>query len=237
MIGTGRFHARAAAFAALLLLQGAALAQTTPATPPASQPAPEAGAASPPVTPPVIAAPEASPQAAPPAAATPQSAEEPKASGDASTAQAIEIPSRPVALTRGEASWDDGYPSLLAAFAKVTAEAQKAGLKPAGRPLAVFLETNDTGFRFEAMLPLEQAPAGKEALTPDVKLGASPSGKAIKFQHRASYDEIDSTYEAITAWLDEKGLEARNLFVEEYLTTPADSSDTSLEIDIYVFLK
>lgn len=236
MTGTGRFSMQAGALAALLLWQGAAFAQSAPPTP-ATPAAPEASQAAPSATPPAAPAPEAIPQAAPPSAATPQAAEEPKASGDASTAQAIDIPSRPVALTQGDASWDEGYSSLLAAFAKVTEEAQKAGLKPAGRPLAVFLETNDNGFRFEAMLPLEHAPPGKDALTAEVKIGASPAGKAIKFQHRASYDEIDSTYEAITAWLDEKGLEARNLFVEEYLTTPSDSSDASLEIDIYVFLK
>ncbi len=31
--------------------------------------------------------------------------------------------------------------------------------------------------------------------------------------------------------------EAQNLFIEEYLTTPKDSDDTSLEVDIYVFIK
>ena len=40
------------------------------------------------------------------------------------------------------------------------------------------------------------------------------------------------------AWfLDEKGLEARNLFVEEYLNDPKDSTDMALQVDIYVFLK
>ena len=57
---------------------------------------------------------------------------------------------------------------------------------------------------------------------PTSALAQSPSGKAIKFQHRGAYDDIDSTYEAITAYLDEKGLEARNLFVEEYLNDAKD---------------
>ncbi len=46
-----------------------------------------------------------------------------------------------------------------------------------------------------------------------------------------------STYEAITAYLDEKGLEAQNLFVEEYLNEAKSSDDTGLEVDIYVFVK
>ncbi len=46
-----------------------------------------------------------------------------------------------------------------------------------------------------------------------------------------------STYEAITAFLDEKGLDTKNLFVEEYLTDLKTSDDDGLEVDIYVFLK
>jgi effector-binding domain-containing protein len=59
----------------------------------------------------------------------------------------------------------------------------------------------------------------------------------MKFQHRGAYEEIDATYEAITAYLDEKNLEAQNLFIEEYLTPLKASDDASLEVDVYVFIK
>ena len=65
----------------------------------------------------------------------------------------------------------------------------------------------------------------------------TPGGKAMRFQHRSAYDDIDSTYQAITAYLDEKGLEAQNLFIEEYLNTPKGPEDPDLEVDIYVFLR
>jgi effector-binding domain-containing protein len=113
----------------------------------------------------------------------------------------------------------------------------KAGLKASGHPLTVFVETDDAGFRYEAMIPLEKAPEGKSELTKDIKIGSSPSGKAMKFQHRGAYEEIDATYEAITAYLDEKNLEAQNLFIEEYLTPLKASDDASLEVDVYVFIK
>ncbi len=74
-------------------------------------------------------------------------------------------------------------------------------------------------------------------LPPDVAVGTNPSGKALKFQHRGAYDDIDSTYEAITAYLDEKGLEARNVFVEEYLNDANGADDANLALDIYVFIK
>ncbi len=46
-----------------------------------------------------------------------------------------------------------------------------------------------------------------------------------------------STYDLITAYLDEKGLEAQDFFVEEYLTDLKSASDPNLAVDIYVFIK
>ena len=198
---------------------GASIAQTAPVSP----------------APPPSATPAAPEPQSP--AATPTPTPEPPASADASSAQQIEVAARPVALLRGSSSWDDGYANLTAAFKKIEVEIGKAGLKANGRPMTAFLETDDQTFRYEAMIPLEAEPAGKSALTQDVLIGRSPAGKAMKFQHRAAYDEIDSTYEAITAFLDEKGLEAKNLFIEEYMNDVKGSDDTSLQIDIYVFLK
>ena len=197
-------------------------AQATPVPPPSAPPPPVAAPSTPPAPVP------------PPPGATPP----PPAAADADGATPmIEVPARPAAKFAGKASWDEGYASLLAAFSKLAVEIDRAGLKAAGRPLAMFVETDDNGFRFEAMIPVEAIPPGRTQLTADVKLGQSPSGKAFKFQHRSAYDDIDATYEAITAFLDEKGLEAQNFFIEEYLTTPKESDDTSLEIDIYVFVK
>lgn len=170
-----------------------------------------------------------------PAPATP--APDPAPSGDASTAQALDLPARPVALLRGSAKWDEGFASITAAIAKINAEVAKAGLVANGHPITVFVETDDDGFRFETMVPLADVPAGKDSLSDVVKLGKSPPGKAIKFQHRGTYEEIDATYEAITAYLDEKGLEAQNLFIEEYLTEPKTADDAAMEVDIYVFVK
>ena len=210
------------AFLGLLMLTAAdARAQ-------AAQPAP--GAETPP------AAAPAQPDTPAPAAPD-MPAAEPPPDGDASNAQPIEVAARPVALLRGNSTWEDGYKNLTAAFKKINGEVTKAGLKAAGRPITAFVETDDNGFHFEAMVPIESAPAGKDSLTPEVRLGQSPAGKAMKFQHRGAYDDVDSTYEAITAYLDEKGIEARNLFVEEYLIDMKSADDAGTQIDIYVFIK
>jgi effector-binding domain-containing protein len=149
----------------------------------------------------------------------------------------VEVAARPVVMTRGKAEWSDGFKVIMGSIAKVDAAIGSAGLARAGRPFAVFLETDEEGFQFEAMIPITEKPRGKTSLAEGVEVGASPAGKAIKFQHRGPYGEIESTYNLITAFLDEKGLEAQNLFIEEYISDTKDPDDVGLEADIYVFIK
>ena len=177
-----------------------------------------------------------------PAPATPTPAEPPAASDSAPSADAsavvpIELAARPALTLSGGAEWDNGLKAVTDALDKLRDEMGKAGLQSGGKPMAVFTETDDIGFKFTAMMPLTAKPETAPTLGQDVKLGETPAGKAMKFEHRGSYDDIDTSYEAITAYLDEKGLEAQNLFIEEYLTPPKTTDDESLEVDIYVFLK
>src|SRR3712207_7035507 len=51
---------------------------------------------------------------------------------------------------------------------------------------------------------LFRSPEGKTELTPEVKFGKTPEGKSFRFVHKDAYDEIDGTYETITAYLDIK---------------------------------
>jgi effector-binding domain-containing protein len=210
---------------ALLMVGGAAAAAET-------APAPDAPPA---VTSPAPAAP-ASPAPAPAAPETPPAPDNAKP-GDASSATALTIEARPTAVWKGSATWDEGFKTIMESFAKINDALAKNGIKPAGRPLAMFTETDDSGFKFDGMIPIEKPADGKTTLSPDVSIGELPAGKVLKFQHRGAYDDIDSTYEAITAYLDEKGLEAKNLVLEEYLNDVKTSDDTSLQVDIYVYLK
>ena len=155
---------------------------------------------------------------------------------DDSSAVTLELPSRPVAYASASAEWANGFKTVVSEIAKVDAAIKKAGLTQAGHPFALFLATDDKSFQFEAMVPIAEKPENKD-LSDGVKIGDSPAGKAIKFLHRGAYDDIDSTYDLITAFLDEKGLELQNRFVEEYLTDTTEPDDANLEADIYVFIK
>jgi effector-binding domain-containing protein len=241
---------------AVVVFAAAAEAQETPApTPPAAAasaaspsaatPAPSAAATAPAATPaPAAATPAPSPSpSAPTPAATPSPAAPPSpspsaTSGDSSSmGETLDLTARPAAYLDGKAGRDEVYSAIIGAIATVRGEIAKAGLKPIDHPIAVFLEADDSGFTFRAAVPIAAAPDGKTQLSDAVKIGETPVGKAMRFEHRGAYDDIDGTYEAITAYLDEKGVDAQDIFVEEYLNDIKSPEDPNLQVDIYVLLK
>ncbi len=101
--------------------------------------------------------------------------------------------------------------------------------------MTIYTQTDDKGFSFKAAMPIAAAPANPPK--GDIAVGPAPTGKALKFVHRGSYDAMDSTYEAITNYLDDKHLEATDLFIEEYVTDPVKTDPDSLVVNVFVPVK
>ena len=158
--------------------------------------------------------------------------------GEASTGETVDLPARPFAFIEGKADRDEIYGAILGSLGLVKRDMDKAGIKAGGHPLAVFVESDDTGFRYHAGYPLETfPPEGKTDFSDAVKVGQTPSGKAMRFEHLGPYADIDATYDAITAYLDEKGIDAQDSFIEEYANDVKDAADPTLQVNIYVLLK
>jgi effector-binding domain-containing protein len=212
--------------------------QSAPATPAAP-----AAPGSPPPTAPVPVAPSPAPakpaETTSPAPTAPGASQpaEPTQSGESATGETVDLPARPFAYIEGKADKDEIYSAILGSLSLVKRDMDKANLAPAGRPLAVFVESDDTGFKYHAGYPLSAAPEGKSSLSDSVKLGQTPSGKAMRFEHQGAYGDIDATYDAVTAYLDDKGIEAQDTFVEEYANDVKDPDDPTLQVNIYVLLK
>jgi effector-binding domain-containing protein len=218
------------AVAAISLSFAEALAQ------PAPTPAPPA--ATTPATPPAAApAPSASPTAAPPPAAT-QATPPPASPAPVQTAdpfgEQITLTPKTVVVLKGAANWDSAFDTLLESFKSLSALLDKQGIKPSGNSMIVYTSTDDAGFTYLAEIPVDQDPKN---LTKAMSMGKSPDGKALKFVHRGSYDNMDNTYEAITNHLDDKKLEAKDTFIEEYITDPLKTTEDKLVINVYVPLK
>ena len=136
---------------------------------------------------------------------------------------------------KGNSTWDKALDNLQDAFKSVYSLIDRTGLAKAGPAMTIYTQADDTGFSYQAAVPITAAPA--EAPKGDIAVGQSPGGKALKFIHRGSYDSMDNTYEAITNYLDEKRLEAADSFIEEYETDPVTTPEDKFVVTVYVPLK
>jgi effector-binding domain-containing protein len=174
-----------------------------------------------------LAAPPSWAQTPPPAATSPPATE--------AFAEDTTLTAKTIVYVKGSGVWDTAFETISSAFKKLNAYVDKEGLKTDGLPMTVFTQTDDTGFQFQAAIPIAEPP--KTSPRGDIALGQSPEGHALKFIHHGSYEELDNTYEAITNYLDEKRLEARDLFIEQYETDPATADGKKLTVDVLVLLK
>jgi effector-binding domain-containing protein len=246
------FRSAMVAMVAITLGGGTALAQSpapsaSPSASPSAAPAPAASASPAPVetaapaasaTPAPSPAPVASPSVAP---SPPPAAAQTPAAPPAATVQTADpfgeqfsLEPKKVVMLKGTANWDAAFDTLVDSFKALTALLDKQGIKSTGNSMIVYTSTDDTGFTFLAEIPIDQEPKN---LTKDMSIGKSPDGKALKFVHRGSYDNMDNTYEAITNHLDDKKLEAKDTFIEEYITDPLKTAEDKLVINVYVPLK
>jgi effector-binding domain-containing protein len=220
--------------AAISLGLGGALAQTPPPAPPAAS-APATPAPAPSATPAPPPAETKSPGDIPSAAQTPVPPPPPSAVQTADPfGEQITLDPKTVVILRGTANWDSAFDTLIDSFKSLSGMLDKQGIKPSGNAMIVYTATDDTGFTYLAEIPVDQDPKN---LTKDMSMGKSPDGKALKFVHRGSYDNMDNTYEAITNHLDDKKLEAKDTFIEEYITDPLKTEEDKLVINVYVPLK
>lgn len=245
-------NTRVAVLVALALVVAAAVwiklpmgpVQQPPASPTATNAPPPAPAASADATPAAPATPPPAASTAPSAPAdTPPAAAAAPPATPAPTAQATDpfgaeqtLTAKKVVTLKGSATWDAAFETLVASLRTLSEFLDKQGVKPAGPSLIVYTSTDDAGFTYQAQIPVDQdlKNLGKGM---SIGIGNSPEGPTLKFIHRGSYDNMDNTYEAITNHLDEKKLEAKDTFIEEYITDPLTTTEDKLVINVFVPLK
>jgi effector-binding domain-containing protein len=176
------------------------------------------------------------PKSAPSAQAAPQAAPQnaPARTSDIFGEDAA-LTAKTIIYVKGSGTWDKAFDIVSGSFKKIKTYLDKEGIKPDGLSMTIFTATDDTGFEFQAAVPIAEPP--KNPPRGELAVGHSPEGKALKFVHRGSYEDLDNTYEAITNYLDDQRLEAKDMFIEEYETDPATTDANKLVIHVYVLIK
>ena len=117
--------------------------------------APPSSAEQPAQTPPAPAAkPDAPAAPAVPAAPSPGKTTQP---GDPFGEDAT-LAAKPIVYLKGTGNWDSAYETITSAFKKLKIYVDKEGLKTDGPSMTIFTATDDTGFQFEAAVPVAEPP-------------------------------------------------------------------------------
>jgi len=146
--------------------------------------------------------------------------------------QEITLPAKPIVYASGASTWDKAFDSLLEAFKTVRAYLDKAGIQPTGPAMTIYTSIDDTGFNFQAAIPVAEPP--KTPPPADLAVGTSPGGKALKFVHRGSFESTVTTYDEISHFVEEKQLDSKDVLIEEYTTDLLSTPEDKLVINIFV---
>ena len=175
------------------------------------------------------------PATTPPAAKPPASAEPaPVTPADPFGAE-VTLEPKTFIYMKGTATWETAFETIVEAFKTITDYMDRQKITATDKPLAIYTQTDEAGFQYQVGIPVAEAP--KNPPKGDLAVAKTPGGKMAQFVHRGSYDAMDTTYEAITNYLDEKRLESEDMFIEEYVTDPLKTPEDKLVVNVYVPLK
>jgi effector-binding domain-containing protein len=137
--------------------------------------------------------------------------------------QLKEIEKRATVVVRGETTPDkigEVHGELLHL---VSAYLESKGVQPAGPPFGRFFDYTKEHVDMEAGFPVVSPLDGEGR----VQTGELPAGKVAVTWHVGPYTTLSKAYAAMSAWMDEQGLESAGASWEVYWTDPATESDSS----------
>jgi effector-binding domain-containing protein/carbon monoxide dehydrogenase subunit G len=148
--------------------------------------------------------------------------------------QHVEVASLTVAYVEAACSRDEQ--AIAAAvgrgLAEVRAFLKAQRLQPAGAPLTIDTRWDDTGYGFDAALPVEGMPAGN-ASGSKVRLKRTYAGRALKVAHKGPRRELAATYDQLLAYAAAHAYAPNGPWWDEYVS---DASAPEAERMTHVYL-
>jgi effector-binding domain-containing protein len=131
------------------------------------------------------------------------------------------VPKQPTAAINLTCPTEQIGETMGQAFPKVFEAVAKAGLAPAGAPLARYFSFGSPVIEFECAIPVAVPFKGDG----DVQPSEIGGGDAAFGLHVGPYDTIGQTWEAMMAWVTEQGCAPGGPGWEYYLTDPSEEPD------------
>lgn len=146
--------------------------------------------------------------------------------------EVIEVEPVTIAYVSSQSSQepDDIGQALADAYAKVMTFVQSNGLTQAGAPLSITTTWDDSGYVFDAGVPIE----GEAEASDEVKVGPTYGGKVVKVVHTGPYVELPTTWEAALAFVKARGYEEAGRPWEAYVSDPTQVPEEELKTHLFI---
>ncbi len=147
--------------------------------------------------------------------------------------QIIERKETPVLSVRYRTPAAELPNSMGRIYGEIAAYMGKSDIPFAGPPFAMYYNMDMNDLDVEIGFPLAKTAAGEGRIA----AGKLPGGSFAAAKHTGPYATIEETYNALTAFVKDKGVQTETFMFEEYLNSPEDMPPEKLETVIYFPLK
>ena len=121
---------------------------------------------------------------------------------------------------------------MAEAFGVIGAFIGRAGITPAGPPLAIYRSYKGDTLGFDVAMPV--ATADLEKAEGEIKAGKTPACRALRTLHKGPYAKLRDTYGKLEAEMSKAGVPQPDFAWEIYLNDPDDTPDEELLTEIYM---
>ena len=140
-----------------------------------------------------------------------------------------------IAYVSGTSSQDSAEigEAFADAYGQVGAFMGQHSLAPAGQPISINKSWDESGYVFDAGIPLESAPETEIGQDSAVQIGQTYGGKVLKVVHTGAYDGLPATYDKIEAYMAAHGMEATGPAWDEWFSDPGETPEAELITYVY----
>lgn len=136
-----------------------------------------------------------------------------------------------ICLTTATIPTDGNLSDKMAkSYGQLVSNIQVNGMEMSGPPITVTTKWEESEYVFDNCIPVQNV---KGDLSAKVFESKTYSGTAMKIEHIGSYAGLDSSYEAILAYLSQMGLEILGNPWEVYISDPSETPEDKLITYIY----
>jgi effector-binding domain-containing protein len=163
----------------------------------------------------------------------------PKADFATLMVETVEV--RPATLAYVEASTPKDDQAMAKAMGQAYEQVMKfvatQKLTTTAPPVSVNTKADDTGYTFQAGVPVDRLPEKPIPTDSPVQIRQSYAGKALKVVHKGAYRDMSKTYDQLLAYTAANGLEQAGFPWDEYVNDPQKVPEAELVTQIYLPIK